>query len=133
MDGEHGAQFFIEDGGYPDLIRTYLDKNLSTPIAGPKRAPITRKAILVEALARLVRSRNPQSFVMPWFAQGMDAADGRLYCPSKDGAVRVVDLTGEKGKIVAENAIGEPLVAPPALDGDALYVRTDTKLWKVAE
>lgn len=79
LDGEHGAQFFIEDGGYPDLIRTYLDKRLSTPIAQPKRALATRSAIMVEALARLVRSRNPQSFVMPWFAQGMDAADGRLY------------------------------------------------------
>jgi outer membrane protein assembly factor BamB len=60
------------------------------------------------------------------------AADGRIYCLAKDGIVKVVDVTGPKGKIAAENQVGEPLVAPPALAGDALYLRTDTKLWKVA-
>ena len=67
------------------------------------------------------------------------AAAGKLYCVSKEGTVKVVDVTGPKGKIVAENRLvaedpaAEPVVAPPALAGNALYLRTDTKLWKIAE
>ncbi|MDQ3329931.1 MAG: PQQ-binding-like beta-propeller repeat protein [Planctomycetota bacterium] len=60
------------------------------------------------------------------------AADGRLYCPTREGVVKVVDVSGEKGEILAENEIGEPLSCPPALADNALYIRTDTKLWKVA-
>ncbi len=66
------------------------------------------------------------------------AADGRMYCPCKDGTVKVVDVTGEKGKMLAENALtddkasAESLVAPPALAANALYLRTDTKLFKIA-
>lgn len=60
------------------------------------------------------------------------AANGLLYCPSRDGVMKVVDVTGEKGEIIAENEIGEPLSSPPALVQNAIYLRTDTKLWKVA-
>ena len=60
------------------------------------------------------------------------AAAGRLYCPAKDGVVRVVDVTAEEGKLLSENDIGQPLYSPPALDGKAVYLRTDTTLWKIA-
>lgn len=60
------------------------------------------------------------------------AVGDRLYCPSKEGLVKVVDLSGEKGEIVAENEIGAPIYSPPAIVGDALYIRTDTELWKIA-
>lgn len=61
------------------------------------------------------------------------ATEDCLYCPSKEGLVKVVDLTGEKGAVVAENDLKEPVYSPPAIAGDALYIRTDTKLWKIAE
>ncbi len=60
------------------------------------------------------------------------ASDGRLYCPSRDGVVKVVDISGEKGEVLAENDIGEPISCPPALADGAIFLRTDTKLWKVA-
>lgn len=60
------------------------------------------------------------------------AAGGKLYCPSREGIVKVVDISGEKGELIAENAVGESLNCPPAIVGDAIYLRTDTKLWKVA-
>jgi len=59
------------------------------------------------------------------------AADGRLYCPTREGIVKVIDISGDSGEVLAENDFGEPLGCPPALVGDALYIRTDTKLWKV--
>ena len=60
------------------------------------------------------------------------ASGDRLYCPSKEGLVKVVDLTDEKGEIVAENEVGEPIYSPLAIVDDAAYIRTDTKLWKIA-
>jgi hypothetical protein len=34
---------------------------------------------------------------------------------------------------VATNEFGETLLASPAVSGDAMYVRSDKHLWKIAE
>ncbi|QDT36515.1 outer membrane protein assembly factor BamB family protein [Stratiformator vulcanicus] len=60
-------------------------------------------------------------------------ASDRLYIPGKDGVVRVVDLSGSKGEIVAENDLGENIHSSPALGDDAIYFRTDSTLWKIAD
>ncbi|MFY9269452.1 MAG: GMC family oxidoreductase [Candidatus Manganitrophaceae bacterium] len=74
LDGSvDGQQFFVEDGGFPDLLGNYLEANLSTP---PKNRKLR---ILMEALAKVIRQRDPLGNVMPWFGQAIDAADGRLY------------------------------------------------------
>jgi cholesterol oxidase len=107
LDGsEHGEQFFIEDGGFPDLLHN---------LAEPMRAHGRRTTMLMAAqhavdrsglrqtvahavslaragrqwglpwrgaartLARLTGRDDPLSHVMPWFAQGIDASDGVLY------------------------------------------------------
>ncbi|MGH7818406.1 MAG: GMC oxidoreductase, partial [Candidatus Binatia bacterium] len=65
-------QFFIEDGGFPDVAEEYL-RGLA--------AEDSRHAV-VQALIRTVRfvlsSPGLHDHVMPWFAQGRDAADGVL-------------------------------------------------------
>ena len=74
LDGsEDGAQFFIEDGGFPDILGNYLEAKLKS---GPKNPKFK---ILLDALGEIVRGRDPLGNVMPWFAQGIDAANGRLY------------------------------------------------------
>lgn len=59
-------------------------------------------------------------------------AGGRLYFASESGAMQVVDITGAKGEIIAENDLGEPLLGTPAIVDGALYVRSDKHLWKIA-
>lgn len=73
LDGSVGnQQFFIEDGGVPDVFGDFLQSRLkSTP-----RNPVG--AIIIDALRKIVRERDPLGNVMPWFAQGIDAGDGRL-------------------------------------------------------
>jgi cholesterol oxidase len=66
-------QFFIEDGGFPDVLGDFLEAKLKSGTSHPKGR------LLIEALGRLVRSQDPLGDVMPWFAQGIDAANGRLY------------------------------------------------------
>lgn len=54
-----------------------------------------------------------------------------MYCINADGAVKVVEL-GDKGKVVGTNEFSEPVKGSPAIANGGLFVRTDSKLWKIA-
>lgn len=73
LDGsEGGARFFIEDGGFPDLLHGYLEEKLAQGTKSRRWNTILRH------LKQHLEAKPPLSNVMPWFAQGIDAADGRL-------------------------------------------------------
>jgi cholesterol oxidase len=77
LDGAiDGERFTVEEGGLPPLLRNYLLAliNLET-----KKVKISKFKMLLEALAKEIRNEDPLSNVMPWFANGVDAANGRLY------------------------------------------------------
>jgi cholesterol oxidase len=70
LDGAvDGRQFFVEDGGFPNLLRDFLQ-------SGGLNA--RRHPVMMQWLRHLA-STDPLTGVMPWFGQSMDAADGRLY------------------------------------------------------
>jgi cholesterol oxidase len=100
LDGSvDGEQFFIEDGGFPNLPLTFAEptspRGRRTTLLGAalQRASQGIGARNSVALARLNPAMNretrwlgrlmgtgdPLKSMMPWFAQGVDAADGRLY------------------------------------------------------
>ena len=56
-----------------------------------------------------------------------------MYCVNLDGVTHVVDVSGEKGRIVAKPDIKETVQSSPAVYGDALYIRSDTALWKITK
>jgi outer membrane protein assembly factor BamB len=56
-----------------------------------------------------------------------------MYCANQDGDVEVVDLTAAKGEIVETNSMGEAFFGTPAIAGNALYIRSDKHLWKIAK
>ena len=60
------------------------------------------------------------------------AADDRLYLVNEEGTAQVVRWDGEKASLVGEGTFGEQVLSTPAVRGDALYVRSDRHLWKVA-
>lgn len=60
-------------------------------------------------------------------------AGGYLYCVNQDGDMQVVKLGDKEGEAVAEHHFGEPMHASPAVAGNALYVRSDKHLWKIAK
>jgi cholesterol oxidase len=66
-----GESFWIEDGGIPNLFDDFLKRKRNT-VRG------SRAKMLITFLQRLLRDRDPLRGVMPWFAQGADAADGVL-------------------------------------------------------
>jgi cholesterol oxidase len=71
LDGsENGQRFWIEDGGVPDLLVDYFQRKSENP---PKSV---LAKIVIESIRHLLRNNDPFRNVMPWFAQGMDAANG---------------------------------------------------------
>jgi outer membrane protein assembly factor BamB len=60
------------------------------------------------------------------------AADGKIYVASYNGVV-VVFQAGEQCRVLARNALGEGIVASPALVNGTLYVRTEGHLYAFAE
>lgn len=72
-----GQRFYIEDGGFPDLVQGYLEEKLAgRSVRGRLRA-------FMASLEKNLEKRPPLSNVMPWFAQGVDAANGKLYLGRK--------------------------------------------------
>jgi outer membrane protein assembly factor BamB len=59
-------------------------------------------------------------------------SDGHMFCMNQDGDVKVVDLAAEKGRIVAANKFDSGIQGSPAVSRNAMFVRTDTQLWKIA-
>ncbi len=73
QDGSQGGRrFWIEDGGVPDLLGDYLRRRADRP----PRNPLAKT--LLESIQHLLRNADPLKHVMPWFAQGVDAANGVL-------------------------------------------------------
>lgn len=73
LDGEYlGQGIFIEDGGFPDLLRSYLEDLTQQPQAN------RLVQLIVASLRPVLAGGNALDPVMPWFAQARDAADGTL-------------------------------------------------------
>ena len=64
------------------------------------------------------------------FSASPVAADGKIYCAGEDGMVFVMEA-GEKFKLLAENPIGEALMATPALSDGVMYLRGTRSLFAV--
>jgi cholesterol oxidase len=74
LDGKDaGARFFVEDGGFPDTLRNYVDAELRHAGRFGPAATFLKYLRSGFAVADLAAD------VMPWFGQGIDAANGDLY------------------------------------------------------
>ena len=66
---EAGESFWIQDGGFPDLVANWIRM-------GEAAHPRVRR--FLRAMRFALTAQGPTDHIMPWFAQGVDAADGRL-------------------------------------------------------
>jgi cholesterol oxidase len=121
-DGEvYGESIFIQDGGIPDLLRIALGERLKGSLPG--------------SLHRRLRDSEPElaqrslfQNVMPWFAQGIDASDGRLRLRKRlfglfgkerlaldwdvAGSKRTIDAIVQAHEQLARATGGKPVVSP---------------------
>jgi cholesterol oxidase len=73
----NNQHFFIEDGGFPEVL-----SNLQLH-KGIRHVSGQRSRMFQQAINQTLRQPNAIDHLMPWFAQGRDAADGRLYLRRK--------------------------------------------------
>ncbi|MEZ5316224.1 MAG: PQQ-binding-like beta-propeller repeat protein [Vicinamibacterales bacterium] len=66
------------------------------------------------------------------FSASPVAASGRIYFPDEEGVTVVVEA-GDAYRELAQNDLGEMTLASPAVTGDALIVRTETKLHRIQQ
>ena len=66
------------------------------------------------------------------FSASPVSADGRIYCCGEDGRT-IVFAPGKSYKELAINQLDGRMMASPAVAGKALYLRTDTHLYRVEE
>jgi cholesterol oxidase len=69
---DNGQSFWIEDGGFPNLLADWvrrLDASDTKSLAAK---------LLIDAFRHMLTGAEPFRNVMPWFAQGVDAANGTL-------------------------------------------------------
>lgn len=71
---------------------------------------------------RTVRDRHRASPVF---------ADGKIYLTARKGIVTVV-RPGRKFEILAQNDLGEPISASPAISGGTIYIRTFQALYAIS-
>ena len=64
------------------------------------------------------------------FSSSPVASDGHLYLMTEDGDTFVM-RAGDKYEELAKNSLGEMILASPAADADSLYIRTQTKLFRI--
>ncbi len=65
------------------------------------------------------------------FSSSPLASEGLIYLTSEDGEGFVL-RAGDKYDEISKNSLGEMSLASPAADADSLYVRTQTKLYRIA-
>ena len=65
------------------------------------------------------------------FSASPVAFGSRVLFLTEEGVTFVLD-TGNEYKEIAKNDLGEMALASPAIAGDALYIRTQSKLYKIA-
>lgn len=64
------------------------------------------------------------------FSASPVVSDGRLYASSEDGDIFVV-RTGPVFELLAENAMGEPIMATPAIAAGTMFVRAQRTLFAI--
>ena len=65
---------------------------------------------------------------------GTPVTDGRhLWAVNEAGLLQVVELGEKEGKVVATLDLGDEILCSPAVAGNALYVRSNTKLHKIGK
>jgi outer membrane protein assembly factor BamB len=65
------------------------------------------------------------------FSASPVAADGRIYLSSEDGDVFVM-RSGRTFELIAQNPMGEPLMATPALADGTMLVRGEKHLFAIS-
>ncbi len=61
------------------------------------------------------------------------ATSSHLYVVNEKGLIQVIDPAAPEGEIASELDLSDVIIGTPSIAGNALYIRSDGHLWKIAE
>jgi hypothetical protein len=111
-----------------------LEPGNSSPIVFGSTVVTIKSGVMTVANSRdgsiLYKTRLPDSGSI-WSTPVV--CKNRLYVFTDTGRCFVVEIGDKSAEIIATNELGEMVLGSPAVSDDALFVRSNTKLWKIAE
>ena len=122
-------------GGEPTALWNKKTQNPATasPLVTGDKVYIVNSAGVLNASNRLTGERLWRVRLKGPFSGSPVASDGgHLYLFNEEGLGQCVDLSGPEGKVVSELDLGETILGTPSISDDALFVRSDATLWKLA-
>jgi outer membrane protein assembly factor BamB len=106
----------------------------SSPVIGAERVYCAKGSVMVAGdlkTGELVwQERLPQAEGSAWSTPVVTGSG--VYFFDQSGKCFVVRDNGAAGEVIAESQISGPILGSPAVVGDALLVRSDSVLWKIA-
>ena len=129
----------LDDGLKGDVTRSHVEwdvfkriPTLSSPVVVDGKIYVTSE---LGVLSRIDAASGKIEGSIPlnghYSASGVHA-DGHLYFLSEEGEAKVV-RPGAEMKVVASNPLDDGFMASPAVDGDSLYLRTKSHVYRIGQ
>jgi outer membrane protein assembly factor BamB len=136
VPGEKGlAALEVQTNGNPPKLlweQAKLNPVTSSPLVLGDRVYSLRNDILANGDVKTGDVRGQLRLKGP-FSASLVMAGGMLYTVNEAGVMQVVKPNDADGEIVSRTELGETVLATPAVSNNAMYVRSDRYLWKIAE
>ena len=123
------------DGKTPDEIwqSGRLQPSTASPIVLDGHVFTINRAGVLTAGNLATGEREWQLRLKGPFSSTPAAAGKHLYFFSEKGLMQVVDVTAKEGEITGKLDLDDQILATPAVAHGAIYVRSNTKIYKVAK
>jgi outer membrane protein assembly factor BamB len=108
-----------------------LNPTACSPIVGEDRVYVVSRAVLVSADAKTGATKWQLRLPQGQYWSTPLLSDGRLYVFSYEGVASIVELGEKQGKVIFERDLGEKVLGTPAVVDGAMYLQTDSSLWKI--
>ena len=121
LDGSQGGKvFWVQDGGLPNVGANFIKEKASDPSVAFK----IKTAL--EAMQLFLRENEPFANIMPWFSQGVDAANGELRLdPPKNGRRQLhLEWNIKESRAVMDRIVAMHVRLAAATEGQALIPAT---------
>jgi len=121
---QEGQSFWIEDGGFPNLLSDFIN-------AYDRVGTGVHAKLLIDSIRHALTGVEPFRNVMPWFAQGVDAANGQLTLETAlfSGEHKLhLDWDIERSKAVIDAIVNMHVKLSHATGGDPVVPPTWTLL-----
>jgi outer membrane protein assembly factor BamB len=109
-----------------------LTPGTASPVAYGGKLFFVNNAGVLTAASQETGERLWQERLTGPFSGSPVIADGRLYIVNEEGVIYCVDVTGEQPVVLSSFDLDQTVLCTPAIAGDALYLRSDATLIKLA-